>query len=77
MSKSHEIWINWVPGGGASPPPAQQKTRGGGFLQQGGSKVVGKDWGGLVDNQLACGGVHCVGPLGKLSLDMMEACLGL
>ena len=29
-----------------------------------------------VDNWLACGGVHCVGPLGKLSLDIMEACLG-
>ena len=30
----------------------------------------------LVDNWLACGGVHCVGPLGELSLDTMEACLG-
>ena len=30
----------------------------------------------LVENWLACGGVHCVGPLGKLSLDIMEACLG-
>ena len=29
-----------------------------------------------VDNWLACGGVHCVGPLGELSLDIMEACLG-
>ena len=26
---------------------------------------------------MACGGVHCVGPLGKLSLDIMEACLGV
>ena len=38
--------------------------------------MVPNDWGGLVDNWLACGGVHCVGPLGKLSLDTMEACLG-
>ena len=38
--------------------------------------MVGNDWGGLVDCQMACGGVHCVGPLGKLSLDTMEACLG-
>ena len=30
----------------------------------------------LVENWLACGGVHCVGPLGELSLDTMEACLG-
>ena len=30
----------------------------------------------LVDNWLACGGVHCVGPLGELSLDIMEACFG-
>ena len=29
-----------------------------------------------MENWLACGGVHCVGPLGKLSLDIMEACLG-
>ena len=29
-----------------------------------------------VESWLACGGVHCVGPLGEVSVDMMEACLG-
>ena len=52
---------------------------GGEFLQQwflGVQKWCQMTLEALVDNWLACGGVHCVGPLGKLSLDTMEACLG-
>ena len=30
-----------------------------------------------VESWLSWGGVHCVGPLGELSLDTMEACLGV
>ena len=53
---------------------------GGEFLQQwcfGVQKWCQMTLGALVECSLACGGVHCVGPHGKLSLDTMEACLGL